>query len=249
MIVIFDLDGTLLNTIDDLGEACNYALAQVGLPPIPMHQYPHLVGNGINKLLERAVVWLKSHEPVAMSSADREEVTVETLRHYFVPYYDTHNRVHTHPYEGIVSLLTTLKEQGAYLAVASNKYQAATEQIVHHFFPNIFDVVLGEREGVPRKPDPQIVADILTVCNDGRSNSISDPTSNSLSDLTAQRSIIYVGDSLVDIETARNAQAQYNLPITMIACAWGFVEQEQLEAAKPDRIVQQPNEIAIYLKK
>ena len=153
-LIIFDLDGTLINTISDLGQACNHALAACGFPTHKIEDYPRLVGNGVNKLIERA-----------LPAEHRNETTVLRLREHFVPYYDEHNCDYTHPYDGIEQLLKTLKEQGHFLAVASNKYQAATEKIVAQLFPGIFDVVLGERVGVERKPNPQIVYDILSTLN------------------------------------------------------------------------------------
>lgn len=210
MIIIFDLDGTLINTIDDLGQACNYALAACGFPTHKIEDYPRLVGNGINKLIERAL-------PEKL----RQEETVMQVREYFVPYYDEHNCDYTRPYEGIPQLLKTLKEQGHYLAVASNKYQAATEKIVAQLFPGIFDIVLGERENIARKPDPQIVYDILSTLNTQLS------TTNCL----------YIGDSLVDAQTAKAA----NLPF--VACTWGFCTREQLLTVTPDHMVNHPLEI------
>ena len=118
MLIIFDLDGTLINTIDDLGQACNYALQACGFATHKIEDYPRLVGNGINKLIERA-----------LPEEHRNEATVLRLREYFVPFYDEHNCDLTRPYEGIPELLHTLKEAGHILAVASNKYQAATEKI------------------------------------------------------------------------------------------------------------------------
>ena len=207
MIIIFDLDGTLINTIDDLGQACNYALAACGYPIHPIEDYPRLVGNGINRLIERA-----------LPEAHRNEETVLRLRKYFVPYYDEHNCELTCPYDGIIELLQTLKEEGHTLAVASNKYQAATEKIVAHFFPGVFDVVLGERENVARKPDPQIVWDIVECLEDASE-------------------MLYVGDSLVDAETAKAAK------IPFVACTWGFCTEEQLASANPNYMVQHPIEI------
>ena len=210
MIIIFDLDGTLINTIDDLGQACNYALAACGFPTHKIEDYPRLVGNGINKLIERAL-------PEKL----RQEETVMQVREYFVPYYDEHNCDYTRPYEGIPQLLKTLKEQGHYLAVASNKYQVATEKIVAQLFPGIFDIVLGERENIARKPDPQIVYDILSTLNTQLS------TTNCL----------YIGDSLVDAQTAKAA----NLPF--VACTWGFCTREQLPTVTPDHMVNHPLDI------
>ena len=212
MIIIFDLDGTLINTIDDLGQACNHALSVCGFPTHQIEDYPRLVGNGINKLIERA-----------LPEEHRNEAMVLRLREHFVPYYDAHNCDLTRPYEGIPELLAALKNAGHTLAVASNKYQAATEKIVAQLFPNTFDVVLGERDGVPRKPDPQIVYDILEAKGER---------------LEAKgEEILYIGDSLVDAETARAAGA------TLVLCTWGFGTREQMEGAKPDYLVDHPLEV------
>ena len=221
MLLIFDLDGTLINTIDDLGQACNHALSACGFPTHKIEDYPRLVGNGINKLIERA-----------LPEEHRNEATVLRLREHFVPFYDQHNCDLTRPYDGIPELLKALKQKGdeamrrkgerLFLAVASNKYQAATDKIVAHYFPNTFDVVLGERVGVPRKPDPQIVWDIL----------VSLPST-----INHKPSTLYVGDSLVDAATAKAA----NLPF--VACTWGFCTKEQLLTVTPDHMVNHPLEI------
>jgi len=225
MIIIFDLDGTLINTISDLGQACNYALSTCGFPTHKIEDYPRLVGNGVNKLIERA-----------LPEENRNEETVLRLREYFVPYYDEHNCDFTRPYDGIPELLEALRRKGDeamrlkgerwFLAVASNKYQAATEKIVAQLFPGIFDVVLGEREGVERKPHPQIVYDILSTLN------IQHSTLNCL----------YIGDSLVDAETARAAGA------TLVLCTWGFGTREQMESAQPDYLVDHPLEVLEVLE-
>jgi len=225
MIIIFDLDGTLLNTIDDLGYACNYALEQTGYPTHPIEAYPAKVGNGINNLIRRA-----------LPETERTEENILKVREFFVPYYNAHNCDYTHPYTGIPEVLAELKAQGHHLAVASNKYQAATEKIVNHFFPGVFEVILGEREGVERKPNPQIVFDIL--------NQSVSPQDDLSEQAVSQcnRTVLYIGDSLVDHETAKNA----NAPFT--ACAWGFVSRERLAEAGIERIVNNPNEILDLLK-
>ena len=215
MLLIFDLDGTLINTIDDLGQACNHALSACGFPTHKIEDYPRLVGNGLNKLIERA-----------LPEEHRNEATVLRLREYFVPFYDQHNCDLTRPYDGIPELLQTLKAAGHTLTVASNKYQAATEKIVAHFFPNTFDIVLGERAGIPRKPDPQVVWDILASLP---------------SIINHKPSTLYVGDSLVDAATAKSA----NLPF--VACTWGFCTKEQLQTAQPDYMVNHPSEILALL--
>lgn len=215
MLIIFDLDGTLINTINDLGQACNHALSACGFPTHKIEDYPQLVGNGINRLIERA-----------LPEEHRNEATVLRLREYFVPYYDAHNCDLTHPYDGIPELLQALKAAGHTLAVASNKYQAATEKIVAHFFPGTFDVVLGERVGVPRKPDPQIVYDILSMLH---------PSSSPLKEELEE--VLYIGDSLVDAETAHAAKA------TLVLCTWGFCTEQQLRTAQPKYMIQHPSEL------
>ena len=215
MIIIFDLDGTLINTISDLGQACNHALAACGFPTHKIEDYPRLVGNGINKLIERA-----------LPEEHRQEETVLQVREYFVPYYDEHNCDLTHPYEGIPELLHALKAAGHQLAVASNKYQAATEKIVAQLFPGIFDIVLGERENIARKPDPQIVWDIV-----GSLEARGDEAMRRLGD------VLYVGDSLVDANTARAAGC------TLVLCTWGFEAAEKLAAFEPNYLIRKPEEI------
>ena len=176
-LVIFDLDGTLLDTIADLAESTNHALKQLGYPTHDVETIRTFVGNGINKLLERA---LPAHE--------QTEENVMRMRSYFVPYYDAHNADLSSPYPGIVSLLEDLQAKGIMLAVASNKYQKATVKLVKHYFPMIdFVEILGQREGVNVKPDPSIVFDILKKAN------------------VSPEETLYVGDSGVDMQTAINA--------------------------------------------
>ena len=176
-LVIFDLDGTLLDTIADLAESANYALKQLGYPTHDVETIRTFVGNGINKLLERA---LPSHE--------QTEENVIRMRSHFVPYYDIHNADLSTPYPGIVSLLEDLQAKGILIAVASNKYQKATVKLVKQYFPNIdFIEILGQREGINVKPDPTIVFDILQKAD------------------VSKEDILYVGDSGVDMQTAINA--------------------------------------------
>lgn len=176
-LVIFDLDGTLLDTIADLAESANHALKELGYPTHPVEVIRTFVGNGINKLLERA-----------LPANERTEENVMNLRTYFIPYYDRHNADLSQPYPGIVSLLEQLQAKGTMIAVASNKYQKATVKLVRHYFPTIrFIEVLGQREGINVKPDPTIVSDILKKAN------------------VSQEETLYVGDSGVDMQTAINA--------------------------------------------
>ena len=177
-LVIFDLDGTLLDTIADLAESANYALKQLGYPTHPVEVIRTYVGNGINKLLFRA-----------LPDEEKTEENMMRMRTHFVPYYDMHNADLSAPYPGIVSLLEELQAKGLMIAVASNKYQEATVKLVKQYFPMInFVEILGQREGINVKPDPTIVFDILQKAG------------------VSKEDTLYVGDSGVDMQTAINAR-------------------------------------------
>ena len=195
-LVIFDLDGTLLNTIADLANSTNYALKVLGYPIHEPDKYNFMVGNGINKLFERA-----------LPDGEKTEENVLRVRQEFVPYYDQHNADKSRPYPGVTELLETLQTAGMQLAVASNKYQAATEKLIAHYFPNIkFTAVFGQREGIPVKPDPIIVKEILQIAK------------------VQEEETLYVGDSGVDMQTAINAG------VTSCGVTWGFRPRTELES-------------------
>ena len=176
-LVIFDLDGTLLDTIADLAESANHALKQLGYPTRDVEKIRTFVGNGVNKLLFRA-----------LPDEEKTEENMMRMRTHFVPYYDAHNADLSAPYPGIVDLLEELQAKGLMIAVASNKYQEATVKLVKHYFPMIdFVEVLGQREGINVKPDPTIVFDILQKAG------------------VSKEETLYVGDSGVDMQTAINA--------------------------------------------
>ena len=212
-LVIFDLDGTLLDTIADLAMATNYALKQLGYPTHDMETIRTFVGNGINKLLERSL------------PTDKQiEANVMNMRMYFVPYYDAHNADLSAPYPGIVSLLEALQQKGLMLAVASNKYQEATCKLVSQYFPTIsFVEVLGQREGIPVKPDPSIVSDILTKAN------------------VSPEETLYVGDSGVDMQTAINAG------VDAVGVTWGFRPRAELEGFCPKGLIDKAEELLRFV--
>jgi len=208
-LAIFDLDGTLLNTIADLATATNQALDACGFPTHPIETYPFFVGNGINKLFERA-----------LPAEARTEENVLRIRAHFLPYYDEHNADLSHPYPGIPQLLENLQAAGIQVAVASNKYHRATEKLIRHYFPTIrFSAILGQREGVPIKPHPQIVEDILALV----------PVS--------KEEVIYIGDSGVDMQTALNAGVE------SIGVTWGFRPREELLQYSPTHLADTAKEI------
>ncbi|MBR5102558.1 MAG: HAD family hydrolase, partial [Muribaculaceae bacterium] len=176
-LVIFDLDGTLLNTIEDLGHAANYALQKNEFATHTMASYPFFVGGGVKRLIERVLP--EDHRDVEM---------VERLLKDFKEYYNEHCTDRTKPYDGIHELLQDLRDKGVQVAVASNKYQLAVDRIISHFFPDInFVAVEGQKEGVNVKPDPSVVFAVLTKAKVTKSDTL------------------YVGDSGTDMETARRA--------------------------------------------
>lgn len=213
-LAIFDLDGTLLNTIADLATATNQALEACGFPSHPISAYPMFVGNGINKLFERT-----------LPCEARTEENVLNIRAHFLPYYDEHNADLSTPYPGIPQLLEHLQAMGMQLAVASNKYQRATEKLIRHYFPTIrFGAIFGQREGVPIKPHPQVVEEILTLI----------PVN--------KEEVIYIGDSGVDMQTAHNAGVE------SIGVTWGFRPREELVQHSPTYIVDTAEELMGIIK-
>ena len=208
-LIIFDLDGTLLNTIADIASATNAALLKLGYPTHSDSVIQSFVGNGIGKLLERA-----------LPEDKRTEENKNIIRQHFTAHYDKHNTDLSTPYPGIEEMLFTLHKAGVMLAVASNKYQIATEKLVSHYFPGIeFISVLGQRTGIPIKPDPEIVHEIMTKANVSKANTL------------------YIGDSGVDMQTAHNSG------IDAVAVSWGFRTREELLSYNPLAIVNHAEEL------
>ena len=208
-LVIFDLDGTLLNSIDDLGAAPNHALERNGYPTHLLTSYPLFVGNGVTRLIERA-----------LPEDARTPEIIEKVREDFREYYDQHLADRTRPYPGIPELLNGLVERGVDVAVASNKYREAVRHLIKHFFPDIhWAAVEGHVEGLPTKPDPSIVFKILSI----------HPTKKS--------KVLYVGDSGIDMETARRAC------VDSCGVTWGFRPAKELRDNYADNIVSDPAEI------
>jgi len=205
-LVIFDLDGTLLNTIDDLAHAANHALTECGFPTHEISSYPFFVGNGVGRLLERV-----------LPMDHRDAATVSRVREIFQDYYDRHLYDYTRPYPGIENLLDDLAVKGVKFAVASNKYQAATSALVAHFFRRLpFESVHGMRPNIPAKPDPSIVFGVLRDIP------------------TPKADVIYVGDSGVDMETARRAC------IESVGVTWGFRPVGELRQFYAEHIISEP---------
>lgn len=212
-LVIFDLDGTLVDTIADLAGATNYALVQLGLPTHSVQAIRSFVGNGINKLLERS-----------LPESERTEAGVMKMREHFIPYYNEHNADLSQPYPGVVSLLNGLQSRGVLLAVASNKYQAATEKIIAHYFPEIdFVRVYGQRTDVPIKPNPAVVLEIMGHAGVERNE------------------VLYVGDSGVDMQTGINAG------VDTVGVSWGFRSRSELESFRPLAVIDRAEELKRFV--
>ena len=211
MLVIFDLDGTLLNTIDDLAAAANHVLNARGFAARSVEECRQFVGNGVSKLLERA---LPKEVHLSQNMAD--------LHGAFFAYYDAHLTDKTRPYEGIDELLKSLQARGIKLAVCSNKYQRATSYLITHFFAQIkFTSVLGQREDLPLKPDPQMIDEIIRIAQEAKEN------------------CLYIGDSEVDMQTAQNAH------VKCCGVTWGFRSREKLAAHQPTYVVDNPAQILL----
>lgn len=208
-LVIFDLDGTLLNTISDLGNAANHALERCGYPTYPITAYPRFVGSGVTRLLERV-----------LPENARTTEQIDVMRKYFTDFYSEHMADTTEPYAGIPELLDQLTQRGVQVAVASNKYQAAVEHLIMHFFPAVpWAAIEGQKEGVPVKPDPSIVFGILSKCP------------------TPKAGVLYVGDSGIDMQTARRACVE------SAGVTWGFRPESELRANYADNIVETTSQL------
>jgi len=208
-LLIFDLDGTLLDTVADLAASTNYALQLCGFPTHESDAYRFFVGNGINKLFERA-----------LPTEEKTQENILRIRKHFLEYYWIHNTDLTTPYPGITSLLVSLQKAGIKLAVASNKYQKGTEKLIQHFFPEInFVAVYGQRDGIPAKPDPTVVYDILAIAK------------------VDKQEALYIGDSGVDMQTAQNSGLE------AAGVTWGFRPRAEMEQFSPLYMVDDPSEI------
>lgn len=208
MTAIFDLDGTLVDTLGDLAAATNHALSVCGYPSHTRDEYRFLVGRGVKRLMEGA-----------LPAEARNEETIARMRSLFDAYYGEHFLDASRPYDGIPEALDVLRENGVTLAVLSNKPDIFTGRMVPALLGDRFAAVFGQREGVPLKPDPAAVREVLRLCGAGADGAV------------------YVGDSDVDVLTGHNA----SLPA--VGCAWGFRGEAELRAAGADAVVFTPEEM------
>lgn len=206
-VAIFDLDGTLVNSLADIAEAANYSMKQLDFPVHELEKYNYFVGDGLNELIKRIL------------PDDRQDKFEEALAIY-KEYYGSHYMVKTCVYEGIPKLLEVLAKNDVKLAVASNKTEIFTQNVVKHYFgDNLFSAVFGRAENRPTKPDPAII------------NAVTDKLEVNPADC------FMIGDTNVDIRTGKNAG------IKTIGCLWGFRTLEELNEAGADFIAQKPDDI------
>ena len=204
---IFDLDGTLLDSLTDLELSCNYALRANGMPERTLEEVRMFVGNGVKKLMERAV-------PNGLANPLFDKTYQDFRQHYMI-----HNLDHTHPYAGVEEMLQKLIASGKHVAVVSNKFYAATQELVAHFFGEKISVAIGERENIRKKPAPDTVNEALRQLGADRETAV------------------YIGDSDVDIMTAKNS----GMPC--ISVLWGFRSRQFLIANGAATFVEKPSEI------
>lgn len=204
---IFDLDGTLLSTLNDLAASTNYTLRWAGMPERTIEEIRMFVGNGVKLLMERAI-------PNGSNNPKFEETYAKFREHYM-----EHNLDTTCPYEGIPELLRELKSHGKNLAIVSNKFYAATQDLAKHFFPDTIEVAIGERETIRKKPAPDTVLEALRQLGAPKDGAV------------------YIGDSDVDIMTAKNC----GLPC--ISVLWGFRDKDFLIQNGGTVFVEKPADI------
>lgn len=207
---IFDLDGTLLNTINDLAASTNYALRSVGLPEHTVDDVRRFVGNGVRKLMERAI-----------ENGDKNPLFEEAYS-IFRQHYLEHGLDTTKPYAGIMDMLNELNRKGKNIAVVSNKFYAATQDLVRHFFGEYINVAIGERENIRKKPAPDTVVEALKLLGVGKENAV------------------YIGDSDVDIKTAQN------VGIPCISVLWGFRDRKFLVDSGAQTFIDNPSQLVDF---
>lgn len=189
---VFDLDGTLLSTLGDLAASCNYALRTNGMPERTVEEVRMFVGNGVKLLMERAI-------PDGLQNPLFDKAYADFRQHYM-----QHNLDTTCPYPGVMDMLRRLKARGKRIAVVSNKFYAATQELCRHFFGDLVEVAIGEREGIRKKPAPDTVVEALRQLG------------------VEKERAVYIGDSDVDVMTARNC----GMPC--ISVLWGFRDRDFL---------------------
>ena len=205
--VLYDMDGTVLDTLEDLYRAANAAMREFGLPAVPRERVRSILGNGASYLIHACV------------PAGTEEELTRRVLNWYVPYYQAHCRITTQPYPGIIPLMERLKARGIRQALISNKGDGAVQELAREFFPGLLETAVGESATVRRKPDPDAVLAAAARMD------------------TPLERCVYIGDTEVDLLTARNAG------MDCIAVAWGFRSERQLRDDGAVKIVHTAEEL------
>lgn len=209
--ILFDLDGTLLNTLDDLTCACNYALSLYGYPSRTKEEVNSFVGNGIFSLVEKAI--------------NGDHSIINDVYNSFLKYYNTHSMSKTSPYDGVCELLAELKRREIKLAVVTNKNHLVAKKIVAHYFKDVFDLVVGEKENIKKKPNPDMCELAIQSLN------------------VSKEDCLYIGDSEVDVLTA------YNAGIDGLFVSWGFRGYKLCDIYNNIIMIDKPYDIIKYIEK
>ncbi len=209
--LIFDLDGTLLNTLDDLAASVNFALGEMDYPKRSIDEVRQFVGNGIKKLIERAV------------PSDTSDVDTSKALEIFKTHYKEHSLDKTAPYDGIMEMLAEAKGRGFKIAIVSNKADFAVRGIAEHFFNGYADIALGERAEMAKKPAPDMVYSVMNTLG------------------VSADECVFIGDSEVDVETAKNAK------LTCVCVLWGFRDESALRASGGECFITEPMQIFDFL--
>lgn len=210
--VLFDLDGTLINTLTDLANATNYMLEQFGFPTHEVEKYKYMVGNGMPKLMERA-----------LPNGHKDEQSIKEALNIFLPYYNAHSLDNTAPYNEIMQLLCELKNRNIKTAVVTNKAHLSAVSLVEKLFLNMFSAVAGQKDGMPTKPNPTVVFNVMNELG------------------VQPNECIFVGDSGVDMQTAKNSGA------FALGVLWGFREKDELIKNGADDVIASPLELLKFI--
>lgn len=201
--VIFDMDGTLLDTLDDLTSAVNHTLEQYNYPVHTKEEVRSFIGNGINRLMKNA------------APEDIDDETFDRVFHSFKEYYTAHSVIHTEPFSGILPMLKTLHQRGIKTAIVSNKNIEAVKVLSEHFFGDYIKIAIGEKESIRRKPYPDTLLEAMRLLDAGKT--------------------LYVGDSVVDKQTADNAG------VDCVLVRWGY--GSDIDSLHPAAIIDKPDEL------
>lgn len=222
--IVFDLDGTLLDTLDDLRAAVNHALTAFALAPISKSRVKRFVGNGVPKLIERAVYFASvGMEPDLDGENEVDRSLVSACLALFTEYYDKHSADLTAPYGGVADMLAAVKNRGLKTAIVTNKYDGAARELKDIFFPTV-DLIIGAQDGIRPKPAPDGVLKALKTLGSDTEHSV------------------YVGDGETDMRTA----GACGMPV--VAVTWGFRDAKVLAEFNPNFIINKPSELIDALR-